>query len=289
MSTGNDISGGAVEKKNEYSKVIETSDGQVPFLKDLWSFYSSKGVKTAFFSVNPENSFELDLLISEGLGCPIRILTNKDSIEQKWTIIQRTLKARSIQEEDKQYDWLKGVEKKWILPKNIHVKRETLGWNTWKDVVPTVAENRVDICKIEGSQEDERVLLYSLLESGYRPGVVLVRYTEDPDANVPSMLVAGHLQMTGYRLMDCIKNWFFYMYDDTCFYDTCSWRTSMKGTKTPNPLVKYLFELYKEQQQSIEEAKKQYLQYYEEQQKLQKQQQESVSTSTEQTGNSTSE
>ena len=159
-----DVSGSSVEKTNNYSKYIETSDGQIPFLKDLWSFYSSKGVKTSFFSINPENSFELDLLISEGLGCPIRILTNKESIEQKWSIIQRTLKARSIQEEDKQYDWLKGVEKKWILPKNIHIKRDTLGWATWKDNVTNIPENRVDICKIEGNNDDERILLYSLFD-----------------------------------------------------------------------------------------------------------------------------
>jgi len=90
--------------------------------------------------------------------------------------------------------------------------------------------------KIEGSQEEERSILYSLLDGGFRPGVVLVRYTYDPDENVPSMLVAGHLQMTGYRLVECTGLWFLYIYEDMCFYDSCSWRS----TTCANPLSKYI-------------------------------------------------
>lgn len=244
-------------KENDFSKLIQTSDGPIPFLKDLWSFFSLKGVKTSFFSVNPENSFELDLLISEGLGCPIHILTNKESVEHKWAIISKTLKARAIQEEDKELTWLKGVEKKWILPKNIQIHPDKLTWSTWFDQIHNISENRIDICKIEGNLEDERVLLYSLLESGFRPGVLVVRYSEDPDANVPSMLIAGHLQMSGYKLVDCMNNWFFYTYDDICFYDACSWRTTFRETKVANPLVKYFVDSVQEKQKQIEEYKKQ--------------------------------
>jgi len=63
-----------------------------------------------------------------------------------------------------------------------------------------------------------------------------VRYTYDPDENVPSMLVAGHLQMIGYHLVECKGPWFLYLFEDTCFYDSCSWRT----TTCQNPLSKYI-------------------------------------------------
>ena len=209
---------------------------EVPFLKDLWSFFSSKGVKTNFFSVNPDASLTLDLDICESLGCPVRVLTNSAAIETKWSIIASTLKTRTIAPENASLTWLEGIQKRWILPRNLVVKRTDLQWSTLATEAAALEGNRVDMLKVEGSQEEERVLLYSLMDGGFRPGVVLVRYTYDPDENVPSMLVAGHLQMIGYRLVECTGPWFLYIFEDTCFYDSCSWRT----TTCQNPLSKYI-------------------------------------------------
>ena len=227
-------------------RMIKTEDGEVPFLKDLWSFFSSKGVKTSFVTFNPEKTFQVDLEICEGLGCPIQIYTNKDSVEKRWEVISRTLKNRKIGDEDKEQDWLQGVEKKWILPKNIQVKSTSIGWTTLKEVLTTNATSRVDILKLETYDSEERMLLYSMIESGARPGLILVRYTEDPDANVPAMLAAGHLQNTGYRLLATNNNWFIYMFNDLCLYDSCSWR----DTKVNNPLVQYIGDQFRSAQSS---------------------------------------
>ena len=216
--------------------MVKTQSGEVPFLKDLWSFFSAKGVKTSFITINPEISFEVDLEVCEGLGCPIQIFTNKHSVELKWDIIAKTLKNRKIVEEDADKEWLKGIEKKWILPKNIIVKTTKIEWITLKDILQGVSTSRIDILKIESNDESERMLLYSLIESGARPGIILVQYTCDPDSNVPAMLAAGHLQNTGYRLLSNKDNWFLYMFNDLCLYDSCSWR----DTKVNNPLVQYI-------------------------------------------------
>jgi len=221
----------------QHLKSVKLANGEeVPFLKDLWSFFSSKGVKTNFFSVNPDASLTLDLDICESLGCPVRVLTNSETIETKWSVIAATLKARAIAPENASLTWLEGIQKRWILPRNLVVKRTPLEWSTLTNEAATLEGNRVDMLKIEGSQEEERSILYSLLDGGFRPGVVLVRYTYDPDENVPSMLVAGHLQMTGYRLVECTGLWFLYIYEDMCFYDSCSWRS----TTCANPLSKYI-------------------------------------------------
>lgn len=222
---------------SQHLKSVKTASGEeIPFLKDLWSFFSSKGVKTNFFSVNPDASFILDLDICESLGCPVRVLTNRANIEAKWSIIAATLKARAIAPENANLDWLEGIQKRWILPRNLVVKRTEFQWSTLATEAAATEGNRVDMLKIEGSQEEERAFLYSLTDGGFRPGVVLVRYTYDPDENVPSMLIAGHLQMIGYRLVECKGPWFLYLFEDTCFYDSCSWRT----TTCQNPLSKYI-------------------------------------------------
>ncbi len=227
---------------NQYFKKISTEDGDVPFLKDIWSFFGTKGIKTQFLTVNPDTSFKVDLEVCESLGCPIRIVTDKDSVEEKWNILRETVKTRKIADEHKDKAWLQGIEKKWILPKNIQLKKTALTWTTLKQEVEQGTEARIDLLKIEAHNEEEQALLYSMLNSGFRPGILLVRYTEDPDANVPSMLIAGHLQMSGYKLGDVVGNWFLYIYTDICLYDSCSWR----NTKDQNPVVKYLVELFDE-------------------------------------------
>jgi len=223
-----------------FFRMVETDDGPIPFLKDVWGFFSKKGIKTQFYSFFSDKSFKLDLEVSESLGCPIRVFVLGDELAAKWETIRNTLKNRKIAEEDKDKAWLRGLEKKWILPKNILVKNQPVEWNTLKNEVDSQTENRCDIFKVEGSNDSEHMVLYSMLESGYRPGVVLVRYTEDPDANVPSMLVAGHLQMSGYKLAEISNNWFLYLYTDLCAYESCSFR----NTKTQNPIVYYFAELF---------------------------------------------
>jgi hypothetical protein len=250
-------------EKNQYknfSKFFSTDDGEVPFLNDIWGFFSAKGVKTVFVSVNPNNSFRLDLEICENLGCPIRIYTDSEDIEQKWAVVARTLKNRKIDDADRDKSWLEGIQKKWILPKNVVVKRTPIDGTSVFTEIKQSAEGRVDLLKMEAYDEKERMLLYSMLDNGFRPGIILVKYTMDPDANVPAMLIAGHLQMSGYRLLNTKNNWFLYVYTDVCFYDSCSWR----DTTIQNPLIRYIVELFdtknraetkKESSKNTEESK----------------------------------
>lgn len=229
-------------EENTDVRIIQTEDGKVPFLKDIWSFFGKKGVKTRFFSVNSDASYRVDIEICESLGCPIQILTENPELEKKWETIRTTIKNRKLSDEDKDKEWLQGTEKKWILPKNLVVKTTQFTWDTLKNEIASLPENRCDILKIEGSYDCEHMMLYSLFTSGYRPGILLIRYTEDPDANVPSMMTAGQLHMAGYKLIEVTEKWFLYIYTDVCLYES----VSMRNKKVQNPIATYLGELFAE-------------------------------------------
>jgi hypothetical protein len=119
-------------------------------------------------------------------------------------------------------------------------------WNSILSRGESSSPGTVDLLKVEAYDEKERMLLYSMLDNGFRPGILLIKYTVDPDANVPSMLVAGHLQLSGYCLLSTNNNWFLYVYTDMRHYDSCVWR----DVTVQNPLIRYIVELFDTKQRA---------------------------------------
>ncbi len=76
-------------------------------------------------------------------------------------------------------------------------------------------------------------MIYSLLDSPFRPGILLVEWSAMPDDDLQTTLCAGHLQNCGYTLLAKKLNRFFYIYNDRCMYEICSWETN----KVENPMV----------------------------------------------------
>ena len=220
---------------------IPTPVGEIPILSDVWEFFCMKGAKTVYYSINPEHSLAVDVEFSEALGCPLNVLTTKPVVESRWETIRKTLKQRKIAEEDKNETWLEGIQKRWILPKNIFTKSvPSFTWNTLRDL----KLERIDLLKIESTAEEEestRMILYSMLDLGFRPGLLLFNIHESPNKAVAPMLLAAHLQNAGYRLLKTRSSWFLYSFTDVCVYESCSWEDST----TQNPLIKFLVELIK--------------------------------------------
>ena len=225
--------------KIDYLKEITTLDGAVPFLKDIWNFFNTKGMKTVYISLNAFNSFAVDLEVTENLGCPLHLLFDTTEIEDRWKTLQQTLKERKIADEHKHLDWLEPVKKRWILARNLKTSRVEYSWQTVKAYCKENQLEQIDFLKMEGINENEKMILYSLFDAGYRPSLLLIRWSADPDASVPSMLAAGHLQNVGYRLLSEQNGYFLYLFTDVCMYDTCSWR----DTKTQNPMIEYFLKL----------------------------------------------
>lgn len=227
------------DTKQDYLKEIDTLDGKIPILKDIWNFFNTKGMKTNYLSFNSNKSFAVDLEISETLGCPLHLIYDTPEVENRWKAIIQTLKERKISEENKDCSWLAGVDKRWILARNLKTKLAPFTWTLPSEYCKEHTLQTVDFLKMEGEDDKEKELLYSFLHNGYRPSLVLIKWSGDPDASVPSMLAAGHLQTVGYRLLKEQNGWFLYLYTDVCIYDTCSWRE----TNAQNPMVEYFLKL----------------------------------------------
>ena len=92
---------------------------------------------------------------------------------------------------------------------------------------------RLDLLNIQIKSKLEEVLLYSLTNSNYRPGLVSIDYTETPDTNLLTTQVAGHLHNVGYMLLSKSGNKFLYVYNDKNVYEFSSYET----LNIDNPLV----------------------------------------------------
>lgn len=82
--------------------------------------------------------------------------------------------------------------------------------------------DRIDILKIDMKEATE-FFIYQILHTGYRPGLLYIRWDRHPDKFSDSMICAGHIQMVGYKLLFQEGPWFVYQYQDDCMYEYCSW------------------------------------------------------------------
>lgn len=81
---------------------------------------------------------------------------------------------------------------------------------------------KIDFCRIDTGAAT-RMTLYELMDAGYRPSLITVRFTESPDADVTTQIAAAHLQCCGYSLVGVHENKYLYYYTDNPIYDYCSW------------------------------------------------------------------
>jgi hypothetical protein len=227
------------------TKLVGLGDDKWPILENLWDFYSKKGVKTVFVSVGSTGNAVADLDIAETLGCPAHIWSTNTA---NWDEVRQVLKDRKRGAEATAFT--EGVDTKWVLPKNVRSYTGIPGFYTAntetfstvsiddcvKQCVATMTldgEQRIDILKIALTEGMERAVLSAVLDTGYRPGLLMVKWSDMPDSNLFTTLTAGHLQNCGYTLLEKNGDRFTYMFVDRCMYEICSWETN----KVVNPLV----------------------------------------------------
>jgi hypothetical protein len=230
--------------------VGEKGSNPLQILDKLWEFYSQKGIKTVFVSLGTSTSPLAELEIGEILGCPVHIVEPSDSKCELWNNVSEILKSRKRQLTDEN-TFTQEVENKWVLPKNVRVSNklpfffngslelsgnvlETLDWNTY---VENICKNmnitpRVDILNIQLGNLEE-ALLYSFTNTCFRPGLIMVSYTNTPDITLLTTQAAGHLQNIGYQLIGKHENKFLYLYNDKNVYEYASY----ENKNVENPLL----------------------------------------------------
>ena len=235
-------------------KSIGGKGDEWPMIESLWDFYNTKGIRTVFFSVGTSPSVLADAEIAETIGCPVYIFDPREEAKKAWEEVTETLKTRK--RPDTATPFSEGIDSKWILPKNIRIQNTLLGNHNGtvtiagkeypsSSIESTVeqicsaakVENRLDLLKIALGNGMERDLLFTLMNSPYRPGLLLVEWSEQPDEHFLTTCCAGHLQQCGYALISKINRHFLYIFHGTCSYEICSW----EQTKVTNPLTAEIY------------------------------------------------
>jgi hypothetical protein len=234
------------------SKVGAKGVDPFPILDKLWDVFAGKGIRTVFLSIGTSLSPLADLEISESLGCPLHICPLTESEQNMWSEVSSVLSLRARPPTASPFT--ESVDTKWILPKNLR-KINALPWyadgtlDLSGTTLPTQklttligslcatmklkdAAKRIDVLKIDTTRSApglEIPLLHSILSEGFRPSVLLVKWSAMPDLSIQTTLAAGHLQCCGYSLLSVIDDKFLYYFNDDNLYEICSWekRTAM--------------------------------------------------------------
>lgn len=248
------MSNTSVPEEKQTKLVGANSSNPLPIINKLWDFYSTKSIKTVFISLGTSSSPIAELEIAETLGCPLHVVEyNKEKLSG-WEKAISILNSRKETDETK-CDFTKDVVNKWILGKNVRISNSlpffydgnvdlsgtTVQTTSLERYVRTICDamnipsdnHRVDLLNIQIGDSNEIPVLFSLLNSPYRPGLIIVNFTNSPDTNIYSTQAAGHLQNMGYMLMEKEGTKFLYMYNDKNVYEFCSY----ENTKIDNPLV----------------------------------------------------
>jgi len=241
-----------IETPPSIFSIGETTD-KWPMLQDLWNFYSEKSTKTVFVSIGSSPSAIPDLEILEQLGCPLFLYDPKKENCSLWDEIKETLKTRKVTEDTNPF--VKEALKKWVLARNINSFHTHLGhYNGLIDNTPVTSfinavtsackqvglseeEARIDFLKID-LKDQEPDLLHYCIQEGFRPSLILVRWSTSPDASHQTTIAAANLQMVGYKLLEKIENKYLYYFMDNNYYESCSW----EKTTVDNPLIDAIVE-----------------------------------------------
>jgi len=251
--------------KKLVTKVGEKGGDAFPILDRIWDMYAGKGIRTVFLSIGSSKVALPDLEIAESLGCPLNMVVLNEAEKASWTEISGILKERKRESTASPFSL--GAEAKWILPKNLRlydtlpwwengtvdlsgVTRQTQKIGQFMQEIATTMKlkdnaNRIDILKIDTTSSApglERPLLAAMLSAGYRPSMILVRWSEMPDVDLSTTLAAGHLQNSGYSLFGKEDNKFLYYFSDSDLYQICSWEEIVNN----NPIVIQIMRAAKE-------------------------------------------
>lgn len=213
--------------------------GNYPALTHLFQFFQPRTSSIVLWSFGfGFGGVETDVV--ESTGANIHIFDARPEAKERYDTALRVLTTHEVLPTDD--EWVSTLKDKWVLKKRFNYHTE-LPWsfsgtidlsgvNTTFQKINTETTPRVDLCKI-----DYPLLTYDivhmLLNKGFRPGILYIRWDEHPDMSTQAMLSAGHLQNCGYTLVSEVDGYFLYRFIDECVYEYCSWARS----DCVNPLV----------------------------------------------------
>lgn len=210
-------------------------DREYPSMVNLYDFFSPRTDSITVWSIGfGKGGIEVD--IAENTGVKIKVFDARPGAKDRFDIVNRITNTHEYQNTDP--EWAKNLTKHWILPESLKFESKipfrfsgTLDISGVHTETFRSEESKIDFLKIDYDYATASILR-NMLEIGYRPGVILVVWPNNPDACAITMCEAGHLQMVGYRLLGHVGNTYLYMFMNNNMYEICSW----SDTKSDNPV-----------------------------------------------------
>lgn len=223
-----------------------------PLPKEILAFFQYKQGNRIFLTLTDKTSvWRDDLSVGERLFadvvvCPVEATPE---FQTEFEVTKDVLKQRMKYPGIKENPALEQIAKTWILPAKLHQGPtvSTFGFSSTEESVRssllplletlTPGEQQIHLFKVELANGQERPVLYKFLDEGFRPSLVLVKWSHDVDEHTPSAHCAGHLLNSGYACLGYENEYGLYMFNEQVLYDICS----LKEPSLKNPIMESLF------------------------------------------------
>jgi len=209
-----------------------------PFIKNPLSFFASTQKTRLMLTVTDNNSWKDDILLAEKMFGIMLVSSFSDGEDFQVCkdVLKQRLKYPGIQENPE----LLKLAKVWILPNKIfEISNPDNLLNSYQTAISQSAEltkattDRLSYVKFELSDGKERMHIYKLVDEGYRPSLLCVKWSNDLEDDFSTANCAGHLVNLGYVHIANENGYSLYFFADNCVYDVVSWKDVFYG----NPLV----------------------------------------------------
>lgn len=233
-----------------------------PLPREPLSFFQYKqGNRLCVTMTDSVEVWRDDLVIGERLFadfvvCGMAADRDRDTNDMNTTkdILKQRMKYPGAKEDKA----IETIAKTWILPTKVSLGptvEEVLSFKegavgkAFEDVFTAIkSEDKViHFLKLEFSDANkgvERYVVSRVLDEGFRPSLLLVKWSHDADDHIPTAHAAGHLMNSGYSLVGLENGYSLYMFTDQVLYDICS----MKQPSLKNPMMESIL-------QSVSESK----------------------------------
>jgi len=230
---------------------LTTTVNSMPFIKEPISFFQSSKVRVFLTITNSPEVWQNDLTFSEKMLAETIVCPYTNSIEEHssaFDLTKTVLKERMKYPNVKETPSLEKIAKTWVMPGKLHLgpnakqflQEDEMCIHTQLGPLFTTLNtpHSIQVLKVEVSDGQERQLLYKFLDSGFRPSLVLVKWSYDLDDHIPTANCAGHILNSGYSLFGLSNSYALYVFTEQTLYDLCS----MKIISSKNPFLEAILE-----------------------------------------------
>jgi hypothetical protein len=243
---------------------IQLVDGY-PIPKEPLTFFQFNQDSRYLVSIaDKPSTWQKDLILgerffSEMIVCPFTesMDTHIKVYEQTKDILKERMKYPGANEDPS----ITKIAKTWILPTKVHIGPEASTFlnhsessvkTAFQPIFETLknTDSKIHILKIEVSEGKERQLLFKFLDNGFRPSLILVKWSYDLDDHMSTAHSSGHLLNSGYSLVHLEGDYALYMFSEQVLYDTAS----MKTTGLKNPMIENLLQSVSEHMKVTKES-----------------------------------